>query len=45
MIIGTHPIPEKYLDMHTSLGTWENPGWKPLITPTMADAETRAKYN
>jgi hypothetical protein len=31
--------------LHTSLGTWKNPVWKPLIAPTMADAETRAKYD
>jgi predicted metal-binding protein len=24
VIIGTHPIPQKYLDMHTILGTWED---------------------
>jgi len=44
-VVGTHPIPKKYLDMHTRLGTWENITWKPLIAPTMADEATRAKYD
>ncbi|MCJ7569098.1 MAG: CGGC domain-containing protein [Anaerolineales bacterium] len=45
VIVGTHPIPEKYLTMHTSLGTWEDPAWKTLIGPTFADEETRLSYN
>ncbi|MCU0614693.1 MAG: CGGC domain-containing protein [Desulfobacterales bacterium] len=45
VVVGTHPIPKKYLDMHTSLGTWKNSQWKPLVAPTMSDEETRAKYD
>ena len=45
VLIGTHPIPTKYLDMHTRLGTWDDPAWRPIIEPTMADAKTREKYN
>ncbi|HPR37462.1 MAG TPA: CGGC domain-containing protein [Spirochaetota bacterium] len=45
VVVGTHPIPEKYLTMHTSLGTWEDASWKPLIAPAMADKETRLKYD
>lgn len=45
VVIGTHPIPEKYLDMHTKLGTWDSKSWEPIIAPTMADKETRLKYN
>lgn len=45
VIAGTHPIPQKYLDMHTSLGTWEDSIWKPLIAPTMTDKETRVSYD
>ncbi|MDO9546823.1 MAG: CGGC domain-containing protein [Pelolinea sp.] len=45
VVIGTHPIPQKYLDMHTRLGTWEDPVWKPRIVTTMADAATRVRYN
>ena len=45
VVVGTHPIPKKYLDMHTSLGTWENPVWTPFIEPTMSDDETRKAYD
>lgn len=45
VVVGTHPIPKKYLKMHTHLGTWENPDWKPFIEPTMADEATRAAYD
>lgn len=45
VVIGTHPIPQKYLDMHTQLGTWQEKAWQPLIEPTMADEMTRIAYN
>jgi predicted metal-binding protein len=45
VVIGTHPIPQKYLDMHTKLGTWDTPEWQEMIQPTMADEETRLAYN
>ncbi len=45
VVAGTHPIPQKYLEMHTQLGTWEDASWKPLLEPTMADEATRTAYN
>jgi len=45
VVVGTHPIPKKYLDMHSALGTWESAGWKPLIAPTLSDAATRKSYD
>lgn len=45
VVVGTHPIPQKYLDMHTRLETWEDPSWEPLLEPTMADEATRIAYN
>ncbi|MFH1022304.1 MAG: CGGC domain-containing protein [Planctomycetota bacterium] len=45
VVVGTHPIPKKYFDMHTSLGTWKNSTWKPLLAPTMTDEKTRASYD
>ena len=45
VVVGTHPIPKKYLDMHTHLGTWDDPAWKPLLEPTMADDATRVTYD
>ena len=45
VVIGTHPIPKKYLDMHTRLKTWDNPSWQPIISPAMSDPATRASYD
>ncbi|WP_319405612.1 CGGC domain-containing protein [uncultured Desulfosarcina sp.] len=45
VVVGTHPIPKKYLDMHTRLGSWEDSSWKPILAPTMADDATRLDYN
>jgi predicted metal-binding protein len=45
VVIGTHPIPKKYLDIHTVLGTWNDPAWKPRVEPAMTDAETRSRYD
>jgi len=44
VVVGTHPIPQSYVDMHKRLGTWQDPAWNELIAPTLADAKTRAKY-
>ena len=45
VVVGTHPIPQKYLDMHTQLGTWDDPEWEELLAPTMTDEKTRLAYN
>ena len=45
VVVGTHPIPKKYLDMHERLGTWKDPQWIPLIEPTLSDEVTRERYN
>ena len=45
VVVGTHPIPQKYLDLHAKLGTWDTDMWMELIRPTLADEETRRAYN
>jgi predicted metal-binding protein len=45
VIVGTHPIPEKYLITHTELKTWATPEWQELIKPTLSDEQTRLAYN
>jgi predicted metal-binding protein len=45
VVLGTHPIPQKYLDLHTKLGTWTSPIWESMLAPTMADEATRIVYN
>jgi predicted metal-binding protein len=45
VVMGTHPIPKKYLDMHSSLGTWEGAEWPAIVEATMADETTRQAYD
>jgi len=45
VVVGTHPIPKKYLELHTRLGTWEDAEWQSLLAPTMADEAIREAYN
>jgi predicted metal-binding protein len=45
VVVGTHPIPEKYLEMHTLLGTWENATWALKLNPALSDESTRKAYN
>lgn len=45
VVIGTHPIPEKYYTTHKALGTWENDEMKELIKPTTTTEKTRIAYN
>jgi len=45
VIVGTHPIPQKYYNTHMRLGTWSSPEWKELIKPTLTNEETRLAYD
>lgn len=45
LIIGTHPIPQKYYNTHMILKTWESPKWKEIIQPTLVDEKTRLSYD
>ena len=45
VVYGTHPIPQKYLDMHDKLETWNTPEWQKIIQPTLVDQETRLSYD
>ena len=45
IVIGTHPIPQKYYNVHTKLGTWKSSEWKEFIQPTLAHKKTRLSYN
>lgn len=45
VVVGTHPIPEKYYTTHKKLDTWNTPEWKELIKPTLNKRETRLEYN
>jgi len=45
VVYGTHPIPQKYLDIHSPLGTWDSTEWQAIIEPTITDEKTRLDYN
>ncbi|MCF7809560.1 CGGC domain-containing protein [bacterium] len=45
VVIGTHPIPEKYFITHNILKTWSDPEWKEMLQPTIANEEIRKAYN
>jgi len=45
VVVGTHPIPQKYYQTHTQLGTWDAPHWQALLQATLTDEKTRAAYD
>jgi hypothetical protein len=45
VVIGTHPIPQKYLLTHTQCGTWRGSEWPTWLEPTLADEATRKAYD
>ncbi len=45
VVIGTHPIPEKYYKIHKNLGSWDSPAWQEMIAPTLCDEKTRLSYD
>ncbi|PMP68700.1 MAG: CGGC domain-containing protein [Caldisericum exile] len=45
VVIGTHPIPQKYYLIHQKLGTWNTPEWQEMIKPTLTDEKMRLSYD
>jgi predicted metal-binding protein len=45
VILGTHPIPQKYFLTHENLGTWNTPFMEKAITETLTDEQTRLSYD
>jgi predicted metal-binding protein len=45
VVIGTHPIPQKYFLTQTELGTWKTPEWEEILKPTLTDEKTRLAYD
>ena len=45
VVIGPHPIPQKYYKTHPALGTWESRDWQEKIQPTMTDEKMRSSYD
>ncbi|MEN8249270.1 MAG: CGGC domain-containing protein [Bacteroidota bacterium] len=45
VVIGTHPIPQKYYLTHSKLKTWDSSEWKEILKPTLGDEVLRLKYD
>lgn len=45
VVMGTHPIPEKYYLTHEKLGTWHSDAWQALIEPVVHSREVRLAYD
>lgn len=45
VIYGTHPIPQKYYEMHKKLNTWQEAKWQEIIQPTLDNRGIRLAYN
>jgi predicted metal-binding protein len=45
VVVGTHPIPEKYYLTHTKIGTWNNNEWTDFLKPTLKDRAVRLAYD
>ncbi len=45
VVIGTHPIPQKYYLTHKKLKTWESKEWETFINPTLDDEAIRLYYD
>jgi len=45
VVVGTHPIPQKYWLTHQKLKTWESAEWQELIAPTLCNEKVRLNYD
>ena len=45
VVYGTHPVPQKYFNMHEQMGTWAKNEWQGIIRPVLADEKTRLAYD
>lgn len=45
VVVGTHPIPQKYYITHSNLHTWESSEWESFIKPTLANEKIRKAYD
>lgn len=45
VVMGSHPIPQKYFDIHQKLKTWDSPEFTEIIKSTLTDEKIRREYN
>ncbi len=44
VVFGTHPMPQRYIDMHEYLGTFNDENWLEKVSPLMQNEGARAEY-
>ena len=45
VVIGTHPIPQKYFLTHSKLSTWDTKKWQEMIKQTLTTESIRLAYD
>ena len=45
VVVGTHPVPQKYFITHRKLNTWGSSGWDELLKPSLTDKNMRGAYD
>lgn len=45
VVMGTHPIPQSYYEIHEKLGTWKNIDWGDDLKPLISGDKTRLAYS
>ena len=45
VVIGTHPIPQKYYLTHTEIKSWDSDEWRELIKNTLDNENVRISYD
>lgn len=45
VVAGTHPIPQKYLNLHRKLGSWNDSSWTDILAPCLSNEATRIDYD
>ena len=45
VVVGTHPIPEKYFLIHNKLNTWSDNEWDELLKPSLNEKKIRIAYD
>jgi len=45
VVVGTHPVPQKYYLIHQEMNTWNGPHWKNLLRATIANPAVRLAYD
>ncbi|MEJ2420811.1 MAG: CGGC domain-containing protein [Acidobacteriota bacterium] len=45
VVVGTHPVPQKYYKVHEHLGTWREEPWRELLADAVCDEPTRLRYD